>query len=169
MSTKLFVGGLSWGTTEDSLRQAFGAFGEITEAKVITDRETGRSRGFGFVAFTNEESAKEAIEKMNGAVVDGRQIRVNASEARPEGESRGPRPGGFGGGRSGGGGGYGGGGDRGGYGGGDRGGGYGGGGGRSGGGYGGGGDRGGYGGGGGGGYGGGGRSGGGYGRGGYEG
>ena len=114
MSTKLFVGGLSWGTTEDSLRQAFGSFGEITEAKVITDRETGRSRGFGFVAFTTEEAAKEAIEKMNGAVVDGRQIRVNASEARPEGESRGPRSGGFGGGKRGGG-----------YGGGNRGGGYG--------------------------------------------
>jgi RNA recognition motif-containing protein len=102
MSTKLFVGGLSWGTTEDSLRQAFTSFGEITEAKVITDRETGRSRGFGFVAFTTEESAKEAIEKMNGAVVDGRQIRVNASEARPEGESRGPRGGGYGGGNRGG-------------------------------------------------------------------
>ncbi len=132
MSTKLFVGGLSWDTNEESLRSAFGSFGELTEAKVINDRETGRSRGFGFVAFSSEEAAREAIEKMNGATVDGRQIRVNAAESRPEGESRGPRSsgggGGYGGGgrSSGGGGGYGGGGG-GGYGGGGSSGGYGGG------------------------------------------
>ncbi len=59
MSKKLFVGGLSWGTTDEGLHGAFSRFGEIAEAKVINDRDTGRSRGFGFVTFTNDESAAE--------------------------------------------------------------------------------------------------------------
>ena len=80
MSKKLFVGGLSWGTTDDGLHQAFERFGEIVEAKVITDRETGRSRGFGFVSFTNDESAVNAATEMNGAMLDGRTIRVNEAE-----------------------------------------------------------------------------------------
>ena len=96
MAKKLFVGGLSWDTTDDGLRQAFASYGEITEAKVITDRNTGRSRGFGFVTFAQE--AKTAISKMDGTSLDGKTIKVNeAQEKSPRG---GGRPGGgFGGGR----------------------------------------------------------------------
>ena len=140
MGNKLFVGGLSWNTTDDGLMQAFAQFGDVTEAKVINDRDTGRSRGFGFVTFTDDAMAAEAIQAMDGSNLDGRTIRVN--------EANGPPRRGGGGGRRGGGG-YGGGGG-GGYGGGGRGG-YGGGGGGRGGYGGGGGGRGGYGGGGGGG------------------
>ena len=105
MSKKLFVGGLSWGTTDEALHGAFSRFGEIAEAKVITDRETGRSRGFGFVTFANDESAVSAISEMNGTELDGRTIKVN------EAEDKGFRTGGGGGGRGpggprGGGGGY---------------------------------------------------------------
>jgi hypothetical protein len=148
MVKKLFVGGLSWGTTDAGLRAAFERFGEVADAKVIVDRDTGRSRGFGFVTFNDDAQADAAIQQMNGATLESRTINVN--EAR----ERAPRSGGFGGGggggfRGGGGGGYGGGG--GGYGGGGSGGGgFGGGGGGYGGG-GGGGGGGGYGGGGGGG------------------
>jgi cold-inducible RNA-binding protein len=116
MSNKLFVGGLSWGTSDEGLRDAFGRFGEVVEAKVITDRDTGRSRGFGFVTFATGEAAQTAAAEMNGTQLDGRAIRVNEAEDR--------------GGRGGGGGGGGGGGDRGGGRGGPRGGGGGGGGGR---------------------------------------
>ena len=143
MGNKLYVGNLAYSVRDDSLQEAFAQFGSVTSAKVMMDRDTGRSKGFGFVEMGSDAEAQAAINGMNGQALEGRAIVVN--EARP----REDRPGGFGG-RSGGGGGYGGGG--GGYGGG--------GGGRSGGG-------GGYGGGGGGrsggggGYGGGGRSGGG--------
>ncbi len=109
MSKKLFVGGLSWGTTEDGLRQAFENYGDVSDAKVITDRETGRSRGFGFITFTEENSASEAMEQMNGAELDGRTIRVDTANDRSSGGgNRGG--GGYGGNRGGGGGGYGGGG-----------------------------------------------------------
>ncbi len=131
MSKKLFVGGLSWGTSDDALREAFAVFGDVTDAKVITDRETGRSRGFGFVTFASADAADEAIEKMNGSTLDGRSLNVNEARERRGGGGGGRGGyGGGGGGRGGyggGGGGYGGGGGRGGYGGG--GGGYGGGGG----------------------------------------
>ena len=150
MSKKLFVGGLSWNTTDNGLLQAFQQFGDVTEAKVITDRETGRSRGFGFVTFGNGEDADNAISAMNGTQLDGRTINVNEAQDKR-------REGGGGGGGGGGGRGFGGGGGgRGGFGGGggrDGGGGFGGGGGgrggREGGGGFGGGGRGGYGGGGG--------------------
>jgi RNA recognition motif-containing protein len=143
MSSKnLYVGNLSFSTTDADLMQAFSAYGQVTKAQVIMDRETGRSRGFGFVEMAS--GAEEAVTAMNGAELQGRRLTVN--EAQPR-EQRGPRGGGGGGSYGGGGGGYGGGGG-GGYGGGG-GGGYGGGGG---------GGRGGYGGGGGG-YGGGGRGG----------
>jgi RNA recognition motif-containing protein len=101
MAKKLFVGGLSWDTTDDGLRQAFQVHGEITEAKVITDRETGRSRGFGFVTFAQDENAKSAISKLDGSSLDGKTIKVNeAQEKSPRG---GGRPGGgFGGDRGGG-------------------------------------------------------------------
>ncbi len=118
---KLFVGGLAWATDDQGLRAAFESFGAIDEAKVITDRETGRSRGFGFVTFGTAEDAAKAQEAMDGQEVDGRRIRVDIAKERSGGR------GGGGGGRGGGGGGYGGGGG-GGYGGGG-GGGYGGGGG----------------------------------------
>ena len=99
MAKKLFVGGLSWGTTDDGLRQAFAGFGEVSDAKVITDRETGRSRGFGFVTFSNDDAAKEAMTKMDGANLDGRTLKVNEAQER---EARGPRTGGGGGGFGGG-------------------------------------------------------------------
>ena len=126
MSKKLFVGGLSWNTTDMILRQAFERFGPVTEAKVVLDRETGRSRGFGFVTFTEAEHAQAAMAELDGKELDGRTIRINEAQERAPGD-RGPRGGGGGGYGGGGGGGYGGGGG-GGYGGGG-GGGYGGGGG----------------------------------------
>ncbi|MCB9526627.1 MAG: RNA-binding protein [Myxococcales bacterium] len=111
MSNKLFVGGLAWATDDNSLRNAFESFGEVTEAKVILDRETGRSRGFGFVTFADNASAVSAVEAMNNQELDGRTIRVDLAQER----ARSPRPGGGGGGgghRGGGGGGFGGGRDR---------------------------------------------------------
>ena len=83
MGSKAFVGGLAWGTTSDSLRAAFEACGTVTEAKVVEDRETGRSRGFGFVTFANDADCKKAIETMNGAMLDGRALRVNEAENKP--------------------------------------------------------------------------------------
>ncbi|MEM6788946.1 MAG: RNA-binding protein, partial [Myxococcota bacterium] len=109
MSSKLFVGGLSWGTDDQGLRAAFERFGEVREAKVILDRETGRSRGFGFVTFTEPEPAQTAISEMDGAEVDGRRIRVNEAQERAprrSGGPGGPRGGGYGRGGGGGGGGF---------------------------------------------------------------
>ncbi len=97
MSTKLFVGGLAWATTDEGLHEAFSSYGEVVEAKVITDRETGRSRGFGFVTFADAKAAKEAVANMDGSELDGR--RINVDEAR----ERAPRGGGGGGGGYGGG------------------------------------------------------------------
>jgi RNA recognition motif-containing protein len=127
MATKLYVGNLSFKTTGDSLRELFSQAGTVESASIIEDRETGRSRGFGFVEMATAEDAAAAIEQFNGKEVDGRNLTVN--EAKPK-TDRGGRGGGGGGGRGGYGGGGGGGRDRGGYGGGggDRGG-YGGGGG----------------------------------------
>jgi cold-inducible RNA-binding protein len=82
MSNKLFVGGLSWGTDDDALRDAFAEFGDVVDAKVITDRETGRSRGFGFVTFASAAEAKAAISSMDGATLDGRTINVNEAQDR---------------------------------------------------------------------------------------
>ena len=137
MGNKLYVGNLAYSVRDESLHQSFSEFGTVTSAKVMMDRDTGRSKGFGFVEMGSDAEAQAAINGMNGQALEGRAIVVN--EARPREE----RPGGYGGGRGGyGGGGAGGGGGRSPYGGG------GGGGGRSP--YGGGGGRGGYGGGGGG-------------------
>ncbi|MCB9760485.1 MAG: RNA-binding protein [Alphaproteobacteria bacterium] len=102
MGTKLFVGGLAWATDDDGLRDAFEKFGEVSDAKVILDRDSGRSRGFGFVTFTDADAAAEAIEQMDGKQLDGRSIRVNEAQERPRGGGGG---GGGGGGRRGGGGG----------------------------------------------------------------
>ncbi|MEL6342644.1 MAG: RNA-binding protein, partial [Myxococcota bacterium] len=82
---KLFCGGLAWATDDESLRAAFEPFGEVSEAKVIYDRDSGRSRGFGFVTFANREEGEQAIEQMNGAQVDGRAIRVNEAHDKPRG------------------------------------------------------------------------------------
>ena len=127
---KLFVGGLAWATTAETLKAAFESFGTVSEATVVTDRETGRSRGFGFVAFENDEEGKKALESMEGAVLDGRNIRVSEAIQRDPSERRPRREGGFGGGGFGGGrsgGGFGGGRSGGGFGGGRSGGGFGGG------------------------------------------
>jgi hypothetical protein len=151
MGTRLYVGNLSFQTTEDSLRAAFGGDGrQVTEVKIMLDRDTGRSRGFAFVEMATEQDAQGAIQAMNGADLDGRPLKVNEAQPRQDGGGRGGFGGGGGGGSRGGYGG-GGGGSRGGYGGGGGGGrgGYGGGGGGGGGGSGGGsggGARGGYGG-----------------------
>lgn len=135
MGNKLYVGNLPYSFRDEDLQQAFAAHGNVTSAKVMMERDTGRSKGFGFVEMGSDAEAQTAINEMNGQQFGGRGLVVN--EARPM-EPRPPRSGGFGGG-AGGGGGYGGGGRSGGggFGGGAGGGGYGGGG-RSGGGYGGG-------------------------------
>jgi len=96
----LFVGNMSFSTTESDLRSIFEPFGEISQVNVITDRDTGRARGFAFVEMTNDEEAAKAIEALNGKELDGRALNVN--EARPKAERGG---GGGGGGRFGGGGG----------------------------------------------------------------
>jgi RNA recognition motif-containing protein len=104
MGKKIFVGGLSWNTNDDGLRHAFEPFGNIDEAKVIQDRDTGRSRGFGFVTFADADGAQKAIAAMDGKELDGRTIKVNEAEDKPRG-SRGGGGGGGGGGRGFGGGG----------------------------------------------------------------
>ncbi|KAI5782361.1 hypothetical protein DFH27DRAFT_488033 [Peziza echinospora] len=79
---KLFVGGLSWLTDDNALRAAFEEFGQVEEAVVLKDRETGRSRGFGFVRFTSEAEANKAIEGLDGQELDGRRIRVYMASNR---------------------------------------------------------------------------------------
>ena len=91
----LFVGNMSFQTTEGDLRSIFEPFGEITRVNVVTDRDTGRARGFAFVEMTNDEEAAGAIAALNGKEVDGRALNVN--EARPKTERSGPRTGGGGG------------------------------------------------------------------------
>ena len=88
MSKKLYVGNLSWNTTDDGLRQAMERFGDVADARVVTDRETGRSRGFGFVTFDADDAATSAISELDGTDLDGRTIRVN------EAHDKGPRGGG---------------------------------------------------------------------------
>ena len=112
MGNKLYVGNLSYNIRDEDLQQAFAQYGTVSSAKVMMDRDTGRSKGFGFVEMGSDPEAQAAINAMNGQALDGRAIVVN--EARPREE----RPGGFRGGSSGGGGGYGGGGGTGGGGGG---------------------------------------------------
>lgn len=129
MATNIYVGNLPWSTTTDDLYAMFQQYGAVTRAQIITDRETGRSRGFGFVEMANEAEANAAIEALNNQDMNGRPLTVNVAKPREGGGGGGGYGGGGGGGRRGGGGGYGGGGGgRGGYGGGGGGGGYGGGG-----------------------------------------
>ncbi|CAG8122846.1 unnamed protein product [Penicillium nalgiovense] len=83
--SKIYVGNLSWHTSDESLRQAFGEFGQIVDSIVMVDRETGRSRGFGFVTYSSAEEAEAAINALNEQDLDGRRIRVNLANARPTG------------------------------------------------------------------------------------
>jgi cold-inducible RNA-binding protein len=82
MAKKLYVGGLSWDTTDAGLQQAFERFGIVSEAKVVMDRDTGRSRGFGFVTFQEADDASKAVEALNGSELDGRKIRVDEAHAQ---------------------------------------------------------------------------------------
>ncbi|KAF8135646.1 hypothetical protein EV363DRAFT_1429362 [Boletus edulis] len=95
MSAKLYVGNLSWNTTDDSLKQAFEQFGQVVDCIVMKDRETGRSRGFGFVTFNSGEEANGAINNMNEQDLDGRRIRVNLANAKPSGYGGGGGGGGY--------------------------------------------------------------------------
>jgi RNA recognition motif-containing protein len=99
LGKRLFVGSLAWGTTEDALREAFAQAGQVESAWVKIDRDTGRSKGFGFVEMATDEEAQKAIDMWNGQELDGRQIAVNEARPQEEGGNRG----GFGGGNSGGG------------------------------------------------------------------
>ena len=84
MATKLFVGSLSWGVNDDMLNEFFAQAGTVTSAKVIVDRDSGRSKGFGFVEMSSDDEAKKAVDELNGKELDGRAI--NVSEARPREE-----------------------------------------------------------------------------------
>ena len=96
MAVKLFVGGLSFSTSNDRLREVFAAVGSVESAAVVTDRDTGRSRGFGFVEMASPEDAEQAISKLNGTSVDGRTIQVERAKSPGSGGER--RGGGGGGG-----------------------------------------------------------------------
>ncbi len=95
MAKKLYVGNLSFSVNDEELQQAFSSFGNVTSARIIIDKMSGRSKGFGFVEFQDDASADSAISKMDGQEIGGRPVRV--SEAKPQ-EDRPPRQGGFGGG-----------------------------------------------------------------------
>uniref|UniRef100_A0A5B7AXM9 RRM domain-containing protein n=2 Tax=Davidia involucrata TaxID=16924 RepID=A0A5B7AXM9_DAVIN len=97
-SMKLFVGGLSYSTDDTSLKESFNKYGEVVEARVIVDRETGRSRGFGFITFTNSEDASCAIQALDGQDLHGRRIKVNFANDRARGTGFGGSGGGYGGG-----------------------------------------------------------------------
>ena len=111
MAAKLYVGGLSYSTTSETLREYFAQCGTVESASVVTDKFSGQSRGFGFVEMATAEEAQRAIAELNGKDLDGRKLTVNVSNPRapgsgggPRGGGRGGRPGGGGGGRGGGGG-----------------------------------------------------------------
>jgi RNA recognition motif-containing protein len=111
MGKKLYVGNLTYGVTDSDLQQMFEAHGTVHSAQVIMDRDTGRSKGFGFVEMGSDQEAQAAIQAMNGKEVDGRALTVNEAKPR-EDRGGGGRSGGYGGGGRSGGGGYGGGGRR---------------------------------------------------------
>jgi cold-inducible RNA-binding protein len=92
MAVKLFVGGISWDSTEDSLKTFFSQVGTVTSATIIIDKYSGRSKGFGFVEMSTDEEAKEAIEKLNGQTLDGRTIVVNEARPMVPRDNNGPRP-----------------------------------------------------------------------------
>jgi len=88
MSKKVFVGSISWDTTDEGLKDAFSPHGNVLSANVIKDRDTGRSRGFGFVEFENPESAERAIQMLDGTELDGRTIKVDVAQERQRGGDR---------------------------------------------------------------------------------
>jgi RNA recognition motif-containing protein len=88
MTTKVYVGNLSYSTTADTLRTLFAEFGEVQSVNLITDRDTGRSKGFAFVEMTSNEAASEAIGSLNGKTVDGRDIRVDEAKPRTDRDRR---------------------------------------------------------------------------------
>ena len=94
----IYVGNLAYSTNDESLRDAFSAYGEVTSARVVTDRMTGRSKGFGFVEMPDRTQAQAAIDALNGKDIDGRALRVNESQPKPREERRGGGGGGGGGG-----------------------------------------------------------------------
>ena len=96
----IYCGNLAYATTDDGLKAAFAAYGEVTSARVVTDRMTGRSKGFGFVEMPNREEAQKAVDALNGQELDGRPIRVNESNPKPreDRDRRGGGRGGYGGG-----------------------------------------------------------------------
>jgi RNA recognition motif-containing protein len=89
----IYCGNLAYATTDDGLRAAFAAYGEVTSARVVTDRMSGRSKGFGFVEMPNREQAQAAIDALNGQPLDGRPIKVNESQPKPPRERGGGRGG----------------------------------------------------------------------------
>jgi RNA recognition motif-containing protein len=104
MGNRLYVGNLSFQASSESVREAFSKFGEVTDVHLVSDRETGQSRGFGFVTMGNDQEAQKAMAEMNGAMFDGRTLKVNEAEERQNrggggGGGRGGRGGGGGGGR----------------------------------------------------------------------
>jgi RNA recognition motif-containing protein len=106
MSTNLFIGSLAYATTDDSLKAFFETVGEVASARVVTDRDTGRSKGFGFVQFTDEANNQKAVDQLNGKELDGRAINVDIArpkEDRPRGNFGGNGGGNNGGGNNGGG------------------------------------------------------------------
>jgi cold-inducible RNA-binding protein len=103
MGNRLYVGNLSFNASNDALREAFSACGEVTDVQVMTDRDTGRSRGFAFVTMGSADAARKAISQLNGAMLDGRALKVNEAEERPNRGGGGGGGGGRGGGRGGGG------------------------------------------------------------------
>lgn len=105
MGTRLYVGNLSYNTTQETLTQAFSSVGEVREVGMPLDRETGQPRGFAFVTMGSEEAAQAAIQQLNGKPLDGRNIKVNEAQERPQGGGGGGGRGGYGGGGYGGGGG----------------------------------------------------------------
>ena len=90
----IYVGNLAYATTDDGLKAAFAAYGEVTSARVVTDRMTGRSKGFGFVEMPDRGQAQAAIDALNGQPLDGRPVRVNESQPKPPRTDRGDRRGG---------------------------------------------------------------------------
>ena len=86
MSSKIYVGNISFNTSEEDLKNVFTSFGDVVSVNIITDRETGRSKGFGFVELSSPDAAKAAIAALNGKEVDGRQLRVNEAQDRPKKE-----------------------------------------------------------------------------------
>ncbi|GMO38406.1 MAG: RNA-binding protein [Termitinemataceae bacterium] len=98
MGNKIYVGNLSYRTTEDTLRNYFSTYGTVASTKIIVDRETGNSKGFGFVEMSTDEEAAAAMEGVNGKEFEGRQLRVNPAMDKPQRSDRGGRGGGYGGG-----------------------------------------------------------------------